>query len=411
MESGYQFEPDIKEGKNFTVQTYPFCFTSNYHMTVRIGIIHNYYQSTIPSGENLTVNQIANYLKRLGHSVSFYSESSDRYQNNFKLQIIRTFRLNFPVRNNEFQNWLKEQDAIQVHNYFPLIGRNELRKLTKINIPITRVIHNYRKTCLSGNHYRRNDECHLCSMNSFKFGIIKKCYQKSFWKSLLVGTISRQINRFESSQVAHFVAISESVKEYLIRIGIDPLKIILIQNGIKKEKKISKNANEILFVSRLEPEKGIELTIKTWQANSKLPRLNIVGTGSLYNYVRDSTAKLSNVKFHGPLNAGEVELVAQKCRTLLAPLSWEEPFGRTLVEALSRGQSIVATKRGIVPFILQEGKNGFFCDLSVESIMTAISRTQDLDFITHSTYSVEKWEKNFSDEVVLNLWKTLYSDR
>lgn len=377
---------------------------------MRIGLVHNYYRSEIPSGENLTVDQIALILNSLGHTVSIYSETSDKYKKNLRIQALRMFRLLFGLKKKNFKKWIEEQDSIQIHNYFPLIGRAELKALSRSGLPIVRVIHNYRKTCLIGNHFRNNEICKKCNQSKFRSGILKRCYQRSFWKSLLVSKMTREVNNFENTGVIKFIAISEHVKKYLLEIGVDSEKISLIPNGIKHLKRINGDANQVLFLSRLEPEKGVKLVIKTWLKFKELPKLNIIGTGSLNDYVIESIATLKNVEFHGLLNASDIDLVAAKCRTFLAPVSWEEPFGRTLVEALSRGQAVVATKMGIAPFIIQEGINGFFCDASVKSLESAIVRSQDLDLLSQVSISTGIWSRNFSIEVISQIWKNFYDD-
>lgn len=377
---------------------------------MRIGLIHNYYRSEIPSGENLTVNQIATYLKDLGHIVSIYSESSDRYKKNPRLQIARVLSLFFGISKREFKEWISEQDAIQIHNYFPLIGRPELRVMLKSNIPITRVIHNYRKSCLSGNHFRKNNNCQRCTLNKFKSGIIRKCYEKSFLKSFVVSKMTKAINNFEINRVSKFVAVSQSIKKYLLDIGVESEKIVVIANGIAPLPRISKNAKEVLFVARLEPEKGTKLVIETWREYQELPRLNMVGTGSLHKYVSASTANLNNVIFHGALDSNQLELIAAKCRIFLAPLSWDEPFGRTLVEALSRGQAIVTTKKGIAEALVQEGVNGFFCEARSDSLFSAITRAQEFDYLLQLSVSIGIWENLFSTNIIEQNWKKFYEN-
>ena len=376
---------------------------------MRIGIIHNYYRSEIPSGENLTVDHIVTSLRNLGHTVSLYSESSDRYHKNLGAQALRIIHLFLPIPNKKFRDWISGQDAIQIHNYFPLVGRYELRKISQCVFPITRVIHNYRKTCLSGNHFRNNNDCQKCSSQRFRSGVRYRCYQKSFWKSLVVSEISKKVNKFEQAKISHYIAISDYVEKYLLQQGIAKEKIWLIPNGTAPLQRINKNAKEILFVSRLEPEKGISLAIETWQEYPELPKLNIVGTGSLHDYVSKSSAQLANVEFYGALNTAEVESIAEKCQTLLAPLSWQEPFGRTLVEALSRGQAIVTTRKGIGTFIVQEDVNGFFCEMNTKSLMSAIVLSQNLDFKNQLSFSTTIWKKSFSTDVVIQFWRDYYN--
>ena len=60
---------------------------------------------------------------------------------------------------------------------------------------------------------------------------------------------------------------------------------------------------------------------------------------------------------------GEVkqELFA-KAKGYLAPYTWEEPFGMSLLEALASGTPVVAYRRGALPEIVEHGVNGFLCD-------------------------------------------------
>ncbi len=46
-------------------------------------------------------------------------------------------------------------------------------------------------------------------------------------------------------------------------------------------------------------------------------------------------------------------------RALLMPIRWEEPFGMAVIEALACGTPVVAMRRGAMPVIIQDGRNGF----------------------------------------------------
>ena len=49
-------------------------------------------------------------------------------------------------------------------------------------------------------------------------------------------------------------------------------------------------------------------------------------------------------------------------KAFLAPISWEEPFGIAIVDALACGTPVVAYRRGAFPEIIEHGKNGFLAD-------------------------------------------------
>ena len=155
-------------------------------MKVRIGVIHSQYRSSIPSGENFTVTDIYQILEKIGHNPSLWSPDPLKLENDLWLQV-KTARA---VMSDEitpgFKSWLSSQDAIQIHNYFPLVSKGDLELIQRSGIPVTRVIHNYRLTCLRGNNFRKGRECKLCAPSRFTFGILFGCYNESSTKSLVV---------------------------------------------------------------------------------------------------------------------------------------------------------------------------------------------------------------------------------
>ena len=51
-----------------------------------------------------------------------------------------------------------------------------------------------------------------------------------------------------------------------------------------------------------------------------------------------------------------------KAKALLFPISWEEPFGLVMIEAMSCGTPVIAYNRGSVSEIVKDGVTGFIID-------------------------------------------------
>ncbi|MVU78179.1 glycosyltransferase [Nocardia sp. ET3-3] len=80
---------------------------------------------------------------------------------------------------------------------------------------------------------------------------------------------------------------------------------------------------------------------------------------------------------------GEADAIAKRellaaARCLLFPISWEEPFGIVMIEAMVCGTPVVALRGGAVEEVIEHGVTGFICDHPAE-LPDAIARAGELD--------------------------------
>jgi len=379
---------------------------------VRIGIIHSYYRSEFPSGENHTVNDIGKILADIGHEVSIWSFDSDSVVHSRKARIKQAIEILCQRKNkNEFEKWLEVQDIIQIHNYFPGMTYSNLKSLLKSGIKINRVIHNYRKTCIQGNHFRLNTLCHKCNLSRRLPGIIRGCYNKSLLSSLFVSRFSKRIETFESAVEIDYIAISETISKYLESIGIDQNKIHLIPNSVSAATSISIKATDCVFFGRIEAEKGIFQLLDVWMFNSQLPTLHVIGSGTKLREVRRMAAPLKNVIIHGAKYGDELEKILHNSKVAIFPALWEEPFGRTLVESLARGQAIAASTNFSQLNAFSEGINGSSFAMEGTECLQAIQKCLNLKIENQIERSQNIWKESFSPAAVSKFWEHYYSEK
>ncbi|TME39376.1 MAG: glycosyltransferase family 4 protein, partial [Chloroflexi bacterium] len=63
---------------------------------------------------------------------------------------------------------------------------------------------------------------------------------------------------------------------------------------------------------------------------------------------------------------------------LLFPISWPEPFGLVMPEALACGTPVLALRAGSVPEIITDGVTGFIRDTEDE-LVEAVARIREID--------------------------------
>jgi glycosyltransferase involved in cell wall biosynthesis len=105
---------------------------------------------------------------------------------------------------------------------------------------------------------------------------------------------------------------------------------------------------------------------------------------------------------------GEVALEAKVrllrgARALLFPIAWEEPFGIVMIEAMACGTPVVATRRGAVAEVVEDGHTGFVVDEPSE-LAAAVERIDEIDRAACRTLVAA----SFSAERLLDDYEAVY---
>jgi glycosyltransferase involved in cell wall biosynthesis len=89
----------------------------------------------------------------------------------------------------------------------------------------------------------------------------------------------------------------------------------------------------------------------------------------------------TSVVHKGEMGLDEKTALLAGAEALLFPITWPEPFGLVMIEAMAVGTPVVAYGNGAVPEVVLDGKTGFIVDQSqgVGGLAVGIERIKEID--------------------------------
>lgn len=339
---------------------------------MKIALFHNYYNQ--PGGEDKVFESECRSLQALGHTVFPYVVKNDQQLSSpsLKEKIYTAIKgiYNKDQYDQIYRFLTKHRPAIgHVHNWFPIISPAIYQAHKDLGIPIVQTLHNYRLSCANGTFRREGENCELCITGNYRHAIYHKCYQSSRLGSLAWRNIvANKKNQLRFKQVVSgYIAPSQVVKNKFINIGLDNKKITIIPNGspdLQQPTLLESTQPSFVFVGRFVPEKGVHVLINTWnklfsEQKKNAPILHLIGDGPLRESLQISAQHNLSIVFHGQMTQELAYQKVNQCSALLFPSIWEEPFGLSIIEAMSCSKPVIANASGAPTEIIDHGKTGF----------------------------------------------------
>jgi glycosyltransferase involved in cell wall biosynthesis len=125
----------------------------------------------------------------------------------------------------------------------------------------------------------------------------------------------------------------------------DSEKCLVIYPGTTVVKKIPKKKNNIIFAGKLNESKGYNVftnIISEILKKNKSWSCDIVGDDPRH-YTKIDHPK---IHYHGWLTYDKTMKIFEKSKIAVIPSTWNEPLGRTAIEAASRGCVSIISKKG-----------------------------------------------------------------
>jgi glycosyltransferase involved in cell wall biosynthesis len=111
-----------------------------------------------------------------------------------------------------------------------------------------------------------------------------------------------------------------------------------------------KERRGILFVGRLDAQKGVRTVIETAARLPDIP-FEVIGSGPEEADVQRAASSIPNLSYLGPKTPREALSAMASSIAVVVPSDWEEPFGRVAIEAMSVGTVPLVSDRGELPHI------------------------------------------------------------
>lgn len=300
-------------------------------------------------------------------------------------------------------------DIIHLHIYYGQLTSSILLPLLVIrNIKIVQTLHEYKLICAIQSTLNKGVFCDKCKLGSYSSVLTQGCDSRGKMHSLalyLECTLDYYIRKILKNKIS-LLSVSSYQNKILTSRGINPkiINTIPLFSSFPITKTIiplvkAKSLN-VIFVGRLEVQKGIYYLIEFIKRSPFIATLKIVGDGGEKNKIEDLINKdpilSKKVKLYGSRFDKELINLIDSSDVFINPSQYIETFGLVNIEAMSRGKIVLSSKSGALGEVIEDGVNGFLFDpkikKSIDESLNKIITNPNLYQIQKN--SIEKAKKN-----------------
>jgi glycosyltransferase involved in cell wall biosynthesis len=156
----------------------------------------------------------------------------------------------------------------------------------------------------------------------------------------------------------------------------------------------------LLFFGRIHPDKGTKECIEiARQTGMKLIIAGIIQDQDYFDLHIKPHLDDDRIVYTGSVGPEKRDELLGGAYVLLHPISFEEPFGLSIVEAMACGTPVIAFNRGSMPEIIANGITGFLVN-NLDEMTEAVVKTKKLDRfqcrkLIEERFSVDRMVKDY----------------
>jgi len=317
---------------------------------MRVLLVHNFYRSSAPSGEDEVVRSEHRLLMENGFEVIPFTRYNDDLGTGALGALGAVFSNAWSFASvNALRRLIEEQrpDIAHFHNTFPQISPAAYDACREAGVPVVQTLHNYRMFCANGLLNRDGAACESCLGRAPLPALWHGCYRESrvATAGMLIGSSLHRARRTYQTQVDRYIVLTEFARQRFIAHGIPADRIVVRGNCLPCDPGPgSGGGGYALYAGRLTAEKGVRTLIRAWRRTSGIT-LRVAGDGELRAELEREARDLP-VEFLGRVPPERVIDLMQRAELLVVPSECYEGFPRVIVEAFATGTPIVAANLG-----------------------------------------------------------------
>jgi glycosyltransferase involved in cell wall biosynthesis len=315
------------------------------------------------SGENAAFRTESSILRRFGETVIEYTRDSREIQGAPALSVfLNGFFNQRTVR--EVSNIVQHErpDLAIVQNVFPLISPSLYSILYRHQIPIVQVVYNYRFMCPNGHFFTNGQICNLCSAGNMIHAVAHGCFRKSLLQSTWYALILTLHRKLFLRTIAAYIVPDDFMIKTLSQGGF-PARKMFINSApfdVSPVPPLDLFEDYVLFVGRLEPQKGAATLLRAMFLVQNPIKAVIVGEGVQEVELRALAAELDGrITFTGPLYGEKMEALLRRALAVIIPSEWYDNAPLTLYHAFAHGKPVIASNINGLPELVKDEENGF----------------------------------------------------
>ena len=328
---------------------------------MKVLLCHNFYRHR--GGEDDSVDDEAHILETHGHEVVRYSRHSSELEAVSSWQLARASLWSRQTYDEVRELIARERpDVVHCTNIVPLISPSVYDAAHDEGIAIVQAVRNYRFMCPGGLLLRDGHVCEACLRKTVAWpAVVHGCYQNSrLYSAGITATLAMHRARNGwTGKIDMYFAPSDFTRRKYIEAGLPPERIAVNPNWMHPDPGPGTGSGGyVVFVGRLSHEKGIDTLLSAWAQLRDRVELHLVGDGPLADTVKRAAATDPRIIWRGHQPKPEVLRIVGDAACLVLPSITYETFGRTIVEAFSRGTPVVVSGTGAMAELVEPGRTG-----------------------------------------------------